>query len=212
MNLYRTHYNQNYYENPIMWRQRASPRDRLRLEQVLCEKKGGKLLEIGCGSGEFLEVASDRFDVYGIDISPYAVNASQRVSGAHVFNVDIEKAYLSRSRYDVIAAFNVLEHLDRPDRVLNQVCSALPHEGLFIGSVPNNTGLVGSVATRIANWFDRTHRATYPPDRWRRLLVGAGFERVRFFGEITLSKARSVFVRDPLWQKVSFNLVFVCSK
>ena len=179
---------------------------------MLREKQGGKLLEIGCGSGEFLEVASDRFDVYGIDISPYAVSISQKIAGAHVFGGDVEKTDLSRSRYDVIAAFNVLEHLERPDRVLRQVCSALPHEGLFIGSVPNNTGLVGSIATRIANLFDRTHRATYPPDTWYRLLVGAGFERVSFFGEITLSKARSVFVRRPLWRQVSFNLVFVCSK
>ncbi len=43
------------------------------MEEILAHKQSGRLLEIGFGQGDFLELAQGHFDVEGMDISKYAV-------------------------------------------------------------------------------------------------------------------------------------------
>jgi SAM-dependent methyltransferase len=205
-------YGRNYFEKAIITTRRNSKRARNNLQELLRHKRMGDLLEIGCGKGEFLELASQYFNVSGMDISHYAANLNHNPISERITQGNIEEAALDPQRFDAIAAFNVLEHLKQPGDVLHKLYTGLRHNGVLIGSVPLNGGVLGRVHTLLTNIFDRTHISTYSPGRWRRLFRESGFNSVRLFGEIVLFKNDSIFVRDKLWPYVGFNLMFVCCK
>ena len=187
-------------------------RNENRLREILAHRPGGRLLEIGCGKGAFLRLAERCFDVFGIDVSRYAVGCLRPHLGARVRVGDVEQEELDADSYDVIAAFNVLEHLKEPGAVIDRMYRGLREQGILIGSVPNKSGPVGRVHTAFANLIDTTHCSTYPPQRWRALFREAGFARVRFFGEVMLGRKWSVYVHNRLWSYISFNLMFVCQR
>jgi 2-polyprenyl-3-methyl-5-hydroxy-6-metoxy-1,4-benzoquinol methylase len=191
-----------------------SPRDEKRLEETLAYKRTGRLLELGFGGGGFLSLAGRHFNITGIDHSHRVLS---RIRSAYddriaVSRGDIEHEDLGRDHFDVVAAFNILEHLNEPARTVGRIYAGLRDTGILIGSVPNNQPVLGSISTMLTNLGDRTHVSTYPAKRWRQIFEAAGFREVTLFGEVLLTKYLAAYVRDPLWQYYAFNLVFVCRK
>ncbi len=205
-------YDRKYFESVFRRGERDSQRSRNRLYLIRRYRAEGKLLEIGCGKGYFLQAAARYFTVEGIDISPYAVQALAGLPQLHIRRGDIEIVSLPAAEYHVIAAFNVLEHLSHPQTVLEKVHTALREDGIFVGSVPYNGALVGRVHTAITNLVDRTHVSTYTAPRWRCHFKAAGFGDLRFFGEVMLGKKRSFYIQNRLWPCFSLNLIFVMRK
>lgn len=199
------------------WRLRQSlqsPRDRLRLMETFEHKQNGRLLELGFGGGGFLALAGEHFDVTGIDhaarrVSRLQALVSDRVS---VRQGEIERESFGQEHFDVVAVFNILEHLVKPAETIRKLYTALKETGILIGSVPNNQPPIGSFVTLLTNIGDRTHISTYGPERWRRIFQEAGFRKISFFGEVLLTKYLPHYVRDPLWRFYAFNLMFVCTK
>lgn len=175
-------------------------------------RRQGRLLEVGCGLGCFLNLARRQFEVFGIDISEYAIDMLRPKFGEYVRKKDLEKDRLTAGKYEVIAAYNIFEHLVRPEIALEHVYRGLTDDGILFGSVPNNTPLIGRLHTRLTNFFDKTHRSTYPPGRWRRLFQETGFQKIHFFGEVVLGGNICFYVRNRLWPRFSLNLMFICEK
>ena len=205
-------YDQHYYQNALYREGAHSQRNQKRVAALRQKQKDGVLLEVGCGEGGFLRQAEAFFEVEGMDISPYAVQIAQEHFGEQVQVGNVEQQPLPPSRYDAAAAFNILEHLHAPGQAITHLYDCLKSGGWLIGSVPNNQGLVGGVATRIGNYVDRTHVSTFTPSVWERLFRQAGFRQVIFFGEITLSRNRCWYIYQPWWKAVSFNLMFLCQR
>lgn len=191
-----------------------SPRDRLRLQEIMTYKQTGRLLELGFGGGGFITLAEDYFEGLGIDHSARRLTRVEPLlSGAITLRKgEIEQEELGSEHFDVVAAFNILEHLYKPGETVNKIHAALKDTGILIGSVPNNQPPVGTFVTLLTNIGDRTHIATYGPKRWRLIFSEAGFREIIFFGEILLTKYLPRYVRDPLWPYYAFNLMFVCRK
>lgn len=177
---------------------------------LLQRKQGGQLLEIGCGKGGFLRLAEDHFQVEGLDISRHAIEAIRAHFGERVSVANLASDPLPANRYDVVVVFNILEHLNQPGQAIQKIARAIKHDGLVIGSVPNNFGLVGGLVTHIGNFIDRTHIATYPPHTWQQLFMQAGFTQIDFFGEIPMGRNRCTYLHHKLWPYFSLNLMFVC--
>ena len=212
MGIARRQFDRSYFEGVGHRELANSQRNRNRLHELSCYREGGKLLEIGCGKGGFLELAARDYDVSGIDISEYAVNTMKPTLGDRVRRVDVKDVRFPSAHYDVVAAFNVLEHLEHPASVVVKIHNSLKGGGILIGSVPNNSAFVGSVFTGLTNLLDSTHCSTYAPDYWRAVLEEARFRRLVFFGEVTLGRNSSLFVKSSMWKYVSFNLMFVGEK
>ncbi|MEM2888478.1 MAG: class I SAM-dependent methyltransferase [Candidatus Bathyarchaeia archaeon] len=107
-----------------------------------------KILEIGCGSGEFLErVArlSERIKVWGVDISKLAIDKVKQ-KGFEGFALDIsrQKTPFPDNFFDVIYAGDVVEHLFDPDFMISEVKRVLKDGGFMILSTPN-----------LASWYNR---------------------------------------------------------
>jgi SAM-dependent methyltransferase len=109
----------------------------------------GSLLEFGCGSGYFLEQAARYFErSVGVDFNEKAVNECQRR------NLDarvIEIAELEDQSYDVVATFQVLEHVPNPGETLRQLVRLLRPGGQLIVAVPNEDSLLGDLDSNYLN-------------------------------------------------------------
>jgi SAM-dependent methyltransferase len=97
----------------------------------------GRLLELGCGDGDFLaRVPPLGYDVVGLDFAPTAV-AAARARGLDVRQAGVSSladAVRDRSPFNVLAMFQVIEHLEDPDAVFADLASlTCPGTRLMIG-------------------------------------------------------------------------------
>lgn len=95
-----------------------------------------RLLEVGCMHGDFVYQARGAgFEAHGADLSETAVaEANRRMPGA-VRLTTLDSSFADDS-LDVVAAFNVIEHMDRPDQFLDQVARTLRPGGVLIAETP----------------------------------------------------------------------------
>mgnify|MGYP000856812786 FL=1 len=210
MSIIRRTYDHGYFQTALHRSSPDSQRNHRRLQIILGYHQNGRLLEIGPGTGEFLRLASSCFDVEGIDISSHAVARAHPDLSDRIRVGNIEQTPLAPGTYQVIAAFNILEHLREPAAVIQRTRQALLHTGCLVGSVPCNSGPVGRVYTQVTNFFDRTHCSTLAPDQWRALFLTAGFSTIRFFGEQPVGPHYSLHIHGRHWQHISPNMMFVC--
>ncbi len=104
--------------------------------------QSGDLLEVGCGTGLFLEEAkrSRRWRLQGIEPSQRAAQYVQQRLGVPVFAGTFEDASLPASSQDVVVMWNVLEHLAAPMQAIRRTWELLRPGGWFVFSVPNLEG------------------------------------------------------------------------
>jgi SAM-dependent methyltransferase len=98
----------------------------------------GRLLEIGCGYGGFLEKMDGAgWELHGIDLSTRAIEyTGKRVPSATVKCVGIDDAGFSPGQFDCIVMIAVLEHVKDPRDTLKKVSGWLAPGGLLIVQVP----------------------------------------------------------------------------
>lgn len=100
----------------------------------------GKVLEIGCGAGGMAKAIKDNrpdLEVYGCDISRIAIQAAQKCSQGVIFREGdaYDLPYCSNC-FSAVVMFDVLEHLDNPERCIAEVWRVLEGGGLFHFYVP----------------------------------------------------------------------------
>src|ERR1700761_8800755 len=99
------------------------------------------ILEIGCGTGFVLSGIAKEFPatkLYGSEIFADGLAfASQRAPNAKLMQMDARHIPFVEE-FDVIGAFDVLEHIKEDQTVLQQISAALKPNGLFLGTVPQH--------------------------------------------------------------------------
>ena len=111
----------------------------LALQPIRGLPDGFRILEVGCGSGNVLRVlqklAAGRGQLEGLELSPQAAEVARARTGLPVTN-----GYVSdldpQAKYDLIAAFDVLEHIADEAQVLMQMRERLIPGGRLILTVP----------------------------------------------------------------------------
>lgn len=209
MPIFRRRFDRDYYDSPIYRTDPRSARNRMRLKLILTHSAGGRLLDIGIGRGDLIRIAADHFDVRAMDISPHAATGLPSELRKLVVVGDVETDEIPDPPYDVVTAFNILEHLRHPLAVMRKVRMALKPGGVFIGSMPSNARVIGALHTAITNYFDKTHVSTYRVSTWRKAFVKGGFSETGFFGEIMLDGVLCQYIHSPFWPHIALNLMFV---
>ena len=97
----------------------------------------GRLLEVGCGEGDFLAVAERAgWDVTGIEYSVSATDrARERIKKGRVLSGELREAALPPDQFDLCVLSDVLEHVRSPLQFLREVHRVLkPGGALFIAT------------------------------------------------------------------------------
>ena len=146
------------------------------------------MLDFGCGSGLFLELAEELgFVCSGVDLSPDSIDqARQRLEHSTVkvgSPTDIDEV---ADGFDLITMWSVLAHLPRPVDDLSMLRDRLAPNGVLVIFTVNAGSLL--LASRGSAWsgFTRNHLMFYGRDTLPRLLAKAGFAAVgfaSFYGE-----------------------------
>ena len=141
-------------------------------------KKGGDLLEIGCGYGFFLNLAKENgWKTYGVELSPDASEYARKTFNLDIFTGDISQADLKEKSFDFITLQHILEHLPQPLKTLNILNNALRDDGILVIVVPNTLSLMARWAK--TNWLclaEKTHLFHYSKNTLKKLLEKSGFQ------------------------------------
>jgi 2-polyprenyl-3-methyl-5-hydroxy-6-metoxy-1,4-benzoquinol methylase len=130
----------------------------------------GEILDIGCAGGEFIYVANESgFNVSGFDISENAARNAYRLTGSKIYTNSLETLITRDIRFDILALWEVIEHVIDPGSFLEQCKQLLNPNGYIALSTPNQ----------------RNYHAIIHGDNWKGYIDGP--EHLHFFNPGTLS-------------------------
>lgn len=107
--------------------------------KTLHPKAGGKLLDIACGLGDLLCLASQQqLDCYGLDLSDVAIREARiRVPKAKINQGNAEALEYVDETFDYVTLIGSLEHLLDPGKGLLEIRRVLKWGGQTLILVPN---------------------------------------------------------------------------
>ena len=100
----------------------------------------GMCLSIGCGNGELerglIEIGCVK-NVDAFDINPSSINNAKKIAyengySINYFIADANIVSLENNRYDIVIAHNSIHHIKNLERIMQQICSSMKKNGLFI--------------------------------------------------------------------------------
>jgi dolichol-phosphate mannosyltransferase len=153
---------------------------RRNLEQVRKHLRSvDRILEIGSYCGAFLKVARDAgFDVTGVEPSRWAAQASRGITSAPVVTGTVDDLPSNQRTFDVVVAWDVLEHFANPVAELRKINELLPDGGTLLFS----TLMIDNWFPRLAGqhwpWLMDMHLFYFTEATIRQVLRETGFELV----------------------------------
>lgn len=179
-------------ENYAFWNKFIFPTtDQVRKEKIfkpraertieICKKynlSGGVLIEIGAAFGTYCEAISEhKFFERVIAVEPTPGLAETcRTKGIETHEEVIEKLSFEKNSADVVANFEVLEHLANPKDFVKKAISFLKVGGLFICTCPNGQSLGAKILHEQFSIFDHEHVNYFNPQSIAILLESENME------------------------------------
>ncbi len=101
-------------------------------------REGGKLLDVGCGGGVFLErMRKFGWDVCGLEMAEDVARRVERRTGIKVHVGTLPYAGFQPQSFDAVTFWHVMEHVPNPREVLESAAKLLRPKGLLVIEVPN---------------------------------------------------------------------------
>ena len=99
-------------------------------------KTNGKILDIGCGTGDFLQhMKENHWNINGVDTSNKARKIVKKKLNIKV--MDPQDWINNNEKYDVITCWHSLEHVHEPWVYLDKIKKSLTLDGFLIVALPN---------------------------------------------------------------------------
>jgi SAM-dependent methyltransferase len=144
------HHLETYYSLPA----------KVRLDFIRKFRPTGKLLEVGCGRGEFLTLARrNGYQVAAVEPNPEAARAASDTLGIEVEQALIEESVLPEKSFDIVFHVDLLSHFPDPVRAFCKMASLVRPGGIVCFEV----GVFGGLAP---GWYPWVGRIGYPQHLW----------------------------------------------
>lgn len=173
----------------------------------------GRLLDIGCGKGDFLNVARQAgWSVCGIEPTKRSAEYARNEHGIEVIETGLHESNIAASSFDVVTMWHVLEHISDSCGVLNEVRRVLVDSGILIIAVPNIKSLQAYLGG--GKWFHLDpprHIIQFYPEFLCKQLKQSGFyvEKVYHFSAEynVIGLFQTIQNLVIVWPNFTFNLL-----
>jgi len=155
---------------------------------VAAERIGGRILEVGVGTGISLPEYSRKSRLFGVDISePMLRKAQERITSLGLHNVeglavmDAEKLTFPDDSFDVVVAQYVVTTVPRPEATLDEFARVLKPGGEIV--LVSRVGAEAGLRRMLEQWFAPATarlgwRTEFPWERYARWVAGHGNMRL----------------------------------
>jgi SAM-dependent methyltransferase len=177
--------------------------------QVSRGLKPGSLLDVGCGSGEFLcEMKRRGWRVLGIEQDEGAAQIA-RAAGCEILVGDPLETDLAQNRFDLITFWHSLEHLPFLKGAFAGICAHLAPAGRLVVALPNPDSLDARIyKSRWAAWDAPRHLYHFRPADLKNLVrQGAGDLRLVKMGSLPLDPFYHALLSEIIWSRGFMALV-----
>lgn len=215
------------------------------LSKIIIEQLGigknskGKLLDVACGKGFFLfslKKFNGKINLYGTDISDYAIKVAKKILNA-IFSVeDGEKLLFKDNQFDYVTSLGGLEYYNSPVKGVREISRVLKKDGKAVIYVPNlmfvgyiwlafRYGIMpshGGSTDSGKKIYDYNFEKFYTYKGWAEIIDKGGLKiekslSYRFLGETMFANRFILLLYNKfLFRFVPFNLtycfIFVCTK
>lgn len=143
-------------------------------------KKRGRILDVGCASGFFLNSAKQYgFEPYGVEISQAFCSFAEENFKLDVFCGTLRERRFPCEYFDVITMFDVLSHLSAPVEDLKEVNRILGKEGLLLIETGNRGEVNAEVVEKFGGvWGSPSHLYHFGTKTLLKLFEATGFDCV----------------------------------
>lgn len=154
------------------------------LAQIKKYKTKGKLLDVGCALGFFVELAMmEGYDAYGFDPANYAVTEARNLVGdKRITQGTIQDVEYEKNTFDVITLCDVFEHLGDPSEDLKKIFSWLKDDGIVLIATGDSDSLAAkTLGRRWTFYIPPQHLFFFDKRNLSRLLSDTGFAPFKWF-------------------------------
>lgn len=150
-------YSDEYLGNYLKREKELKLRFCQRVSEIDKYKKGGKIMDIGCSIGLFLECIHEtskyKWQLYGVDLNKKSIKiAKRRVKANLTVGTLISTKYPSKF-FDCIICFDVLEHDVNIKRTLQEIRRLLKDGGLLVVQSPNYKSVMANLSGVYWDWW-----------------------------------------------------------
>lgn len=153
---------------------------RYRRARILKKALGntGSVLDIGCGSGYFLEELGRMgdYDLFGVEMPGRAADRAKTLASVTLKEGELEAGDFPAESFDAITLFQVFEHLHSPQETLAACSRLLKPGGLLMMSFPNIDSWQASRYK--GDWYHLDPPRNlffFRPSRFRQIMQERGF-------------------------------------
>lgn len=147
--------------------------------RILSPQRGERILDMGCGTGEFCYILKRNYGVtpVGIDINKKAIElASSSYPDISFKSISVDD--IEDGNYDAVTMIEVIEHLPDPLHTLHMIRQLLKSGGRVVVSTPNKWAFLHKLKSSVTGFnylYDPLHIREFDPKCLTSLFLHAGF-------------------------------------
>ena len=158
----------NYFRSMIP-REFLKMKSKTHFDIVLRERwkyiKGDKILDVGCGRGQFMELNPYKKEIIGLEVEKQSQHENIIIGDA------TKKLPFPDNTFDTVTLFHVLEHFDKPMKALIEIKRIIKSNGRIVIVVPNYS---------YRHFYEEyTHVRPWPKKAVFGILVDAGYKNIK---------------------------------
>ncbi len=139
-------------------------------------KPPGKLLDIGCYTGTFMEVSAHAgWEAHGVELSSWAAKIARESGPGPVYEGVLSHIPLPENSFDVVTLWDVIEHLQQPTAILDRIAKVLKSGGILALSTYVIDSWPAQILGRHYPFFMDMHLVHFSRKTLRRMLAEHGY-------------------------------------